>query len=79
MRADLAVSGQRAIDSAPGTIGLVRCGRAPSVVRNDIIDEIRARESDDGYIQLSREVIYTAGETLRIEIGSLCDQVGIFQ
>ena len=79
VRADLAAVGQRAIDSAPGAVGLVRCGRHPSVVRDEIIDEIRAREADDGYIQLSREAVYTAGERLRIECGSLCDRVGIFQ
>ena len=64
---------------APGAVGLVRCGRSPSVVRDEIINEIRARQADDGYIQLSRETVYAPGEAVRIESGSLCDQVGIFQ
>ncbi len=79
VRADLTSGGQRAIDSAPGAVGLVRCGSIASVVRDQIIDEIRDREADDGYIQLSRETVYTPGQAVRVETGSLCDQVGVFQ
>jgi len=79
VRADLAAGGQRAIDSAPGAVGLVRFGATPSVVCDQVISEIQAREGEDGFIQLSREAVYAAGEAVRIETGSLCDQVGIFQ
>ena len=79
VRADLTSGGQRAIDSAPGAVGLVRCGSTPSFVGDKIIDEIRGREADDGYLQLSREAVYSPGQAVRVENGSLCDQIGIFQ
>ena len=79
VRADLEQGGQRAIASAPGVIDLVRMGRHPSSVRDTVIDEIRSREDDEGYIHLGREIPFKAGDKVRVMAGSLCDQVGLFE
>ncbi len=79
VRADLETSGQRAIASAPGVVDLVRMGPKPSAVRTSIIEDIRGREDEAGYIHLGREIPFKAGDRVRVLSGSMCDQVGLFE
>lgn len=79
VKADLEAGGQRAIASAPGVIDLVRMGSKPTPLRGPIIEDIRSREDEAGYIHLGRETPFKAGDRVRVLSGSMCDQVGLFE
>lgn len=83
VRTDLEGRSARGMAFAPGVVHLVRFGEQPAIVPDRIIDEIRARETDAGLIDLDGGLgvssRYVAGDRVRIEEGPLCDQVGLFQ
>jgi len=79
VRADLEEGGRRAIDSAAGVSHLVAFGGRPAPVADRIIDEIRGREGDDGFVRLAALAEdYRCGDRLRIDAGAMCDRVGLF-
>lgn len=75
------------IDAAPwrsvnGTIGVVRLvafGDRPAAVPDDVIDEIRAREREDGVVDLQALRPFEPGEAVDIVDGPFRDRTGIFQ
>ena len=64
--------------TAKGVVDLVRMGRSYPTVPSTLIDELRAREGSDGYVELGRSPL-TRGQAVRIVSGSLRDQLGIFE
>ena len=64
--------------TAKGVVDLVRMGRRYPTVPGALIDELRAREGDDGYVELGRSPL-ARGQAVRIVSGSLRDQLGIFE
>ncbi len=76
VRADLDGGSRRAIAYARGVAHILCYGNTPSPVPDEIIEEIRAREDNDGYTTLRDEL--KRGDKVRIVAGTLCDRVGLF-
>ena len=64
--------------TAKGVVDLVRMGRSYPTVPNHVIDEMRSREGDDGFVHLGRSPL-NPGQAVRIVAGSLRDHLGIFE
>tara|TARA_B100000686_G_scaffold118442_1_gene125569 strand:- start:133 stop:642 length:510 start_codon:yes stop_codon:yes gene_type:complete len=81
VRADLSERGQRAVCMAKGVIDILRCGtgNAPTPVKNVIVEEIRSRESEDGFVGLDEIGRLKKGDRVRIVDGALSDHVGLFE
>jgi transcriptional antiterminator RfaH len=79
VRADLEMGERRSVTSAPGVEHLVAFGLRPAPIADAVIEEIREREDRDGYVQLCDPGELTPGDTVRLESGSLCHAVGLFQ
>ncbi len=63
--------------TAKGVVDLVRMGRHFPAVSDQVVEEIRDREGEDGFVHLGRTPL-TKGQAVRFVSGSLCDQIGIF-
>ncbi len=77
LRADLARCARPLINTAPGVVGLVAFGEMPAPVPDAVIEEIRARENDDGLVPLADPTTLKPNDKLRIVNGALCDVVGL--
>lgn len=51
----------------------------PRYVADGIITELRAREGDDGYIQLVAPAKYRAGDKVRLQGGPFAGQLGLYE
>ena len=76
---DLAAARWRAIRSTIGVAELVTTGDRPAPVPQRVIDEIRAREGEDGLVILPQRPAFGAGERVAIQEGALTGQTGIFE
>lgn len=79
VRANLEASDRRSVNTAPGVRYIVSFGDRPPPVADEIIDEIRSREGEDGLIRLNEPSSFKHGEPVRIASGALCDRVGLFE
>ena len=79
MRADVDAGHRPRVNTAPGVAYLVTFGDRPATVADAIIEEIRGREDDDGFIRLGRGQRFSQGDPVKISDGALCDHVGLFQ
>ena len=68
----------RAIHSTVGVKRLVCQGDRPVPVPDTLIDEIRAREDDNGRVILGKMFPFKRGDKLRFVAGPLIDQIGLF-
>jgi transcriptional antiterminator RfaH len=76
---DISDAGWRVVRSTRGVVDLVRNGIDPVTVPAGIIEEIRARQNEDGFVQLSRRLKLTRGARIRIDAGPFADYEAIFQ
>jgi len=79
VRADISAGHRPRVNTSPGVSYLVSFGDRAAAVADQIIDEIRSRENDDGFIRLGRGQKYSEGDHVKISAGALCDHVGLFQ
>ena len=77
--ADIDAGHRPRVNTAPGVSYLVSFGDRAAAVADPIIDEIRSRENDDGFIRLGRGQKYSEGDRVKISDGALCDHIGLFQ
>lgn len=75
---DLARDRWRAVNSTVGVRSLVCAGDEPLAVPAEIIDEVRAREDDRGYVSLGGGHAYRRGDRVRLTDGPFLDMTGIF-
>lgn len=68
----------RSVNGTRGVIGLVMFGDKPIPVPEAVIEEIRSREDDTGYVRLNGP-IFQRGQALRIVEGPMTDTQGIFE
>jgi transcriptional antiterminator RfaH len=68
----------RAISSTVGVSHLVCGPEHPTPLPEGVVGEIRAHEGEDGLICFRRESPFHKGDVVRITLGALCDQVGLF-
>ena len=79
VRADIEAGHRPRVNTAPGVAYLVSFGDRPAVVSDAIIEEIRGREGEDGFIRLGRGQKFSEGDRVKVSEGALCDHVGLFQ
>ncbi len=68
----------RAIHSTVGVRYLVCHGDSPAHVAAGIVEEIQAREDEQGLVAMDTPPPFDKGEIVRITAGAFCDQVGLF-
>lgn len=75
---DVARERWRAIRSTVGIRTLICDGDAPVAVPTGVVDTIRARENENGLVEVPPLVPFDKGDVVRITDGPMCDQVGLF-
>ncbi len=68
----------RAIHSTVGVRYLVCHGDWPAPVPAGIVEEVQAREDEQGLVAIDTPPPFEEGEMVRITAGAFCDQVGLF-
>ncbi|MEQ9491428.1 MAG: transcription termination/antitermination NusG family protein [Alphaproteobacteria bacterium] len=79
VRIDLDEQPWRKISNTFGVAYIVSFGGRPAPLQDSVIDEIKARETDDGVIDLSQLQTLTPGDAVKIADGAFTDRTGIFQ
>jgi transcriptional antiterminator RfaH len=74
---DLARDRWRAIQSTFGVCSIVLAGEEPVVLPDKVVEDIRAREDDDGYVRLGLPAGVRAGSPVRLVEGVFADHRGI--
>ena len=68
----------RSVNGTVGVIGLVMSGSQPMPVPDPVMDEIRAREDENGFIRLNAPT-FERGQALRIIEGPMADTQALFE
>lgn len=68
----------RPIRSTFGVVDIVCHRGGPVPVPKGVVEDIREREADDGYIVLRSPSEFTRGEPVRVVAGALADCIGLF-
>lgn len=76
---DTAAQRWRAIQSTIGVVQLVKCGECAVSVRYEVIEGLRCRADEQGYIQLDRSPRYTPGDKVRIVDGAFSAALGLIE
>lgn len=77
VKMDMARAAWRAIRSTVGVTRLVCQGDAPAPVPLDVVEDIRARENEDGFVVLAPP--FRPGEAVRVLTGSFADRIGVYE
>jgi transcriptional antiterminator RfaH len=75
---DLATQRWRSIHSTFGVSRLVTNGPDPAPVANDVLQMLRAKEDNRGFIEVNSWTSFAMGEKVRILAGAFTDLVGLF-
>ena len=75
---DMATQRWRSIQSTFGVSHLVLQGSDPARVAPQVIDSLRAREDDGGFVMLDRRPKFTRGEKVRVLAGAFAENLGLF-
>ena len=78
VRFDLEAARWRSINGTLGIAQLICNGERPAAVPEGVVEEIAARENNDGLIVISPRA-FQRGEALRIVSGALADCFGLFE
>lgn len=76
---DMATQRWRTISSTFGVAQLVCNGDEPVPVVNDVVDALRAREDENGFIRLPSRPQFVVGDKVRLIEGALTGCVGLFE
>jgi transcriptional antiterminator RfaH len=76
---DKATQRWRSIQSTFGVAQLVCHGEEPATVGSEIVDALRAREDERGYIRLSPVKRFVPGDKVRIVDGVFSAALGLFE
>jgi transcriptional antiterminator RfaH len=69
----------RSIQSTIGVTHLVCNGDVPATVTNKVIEELRLRENDRGFIKLDQRGKYKQGDQLRLLDGAFVNCFGLYE
>ncbi len=78
VRLDLDTAPWRSINGTMGVSHLICNGERPAAMPDGVVEEIAAREGDNGLIRLEPRT-FQKGEALRIVSGALTDCFGLFE
>lgn len=76
---DVARTRWRPIKSTIGIRQLICNGDKPLAVPEGVVEDIRARETDEGLVPVSEPVPYKKGDTVQVTDGPFRDQIGWFE
>ena len=68
----------RAIQSTIGVTQLVCRGDVPALVSEEIIADLRARETDDGFVRLDQQPKFKPGDKIRLLDGAFTNCLGLY-
>lgn len=74
---DLNAQRWRSIFSTVGVSRLVCQGEVPTPISTNIIDGLKAREDNSGFIQLDQRPKYRPGDIIRVLDGAFADYLGL--
>lgn len=69
----------RTISSTFGVAQIVFAGEQPASISRDVIEQIRARENDDGYVVLGLPSGVALGSNVRLIDGIFADTKGVLE
>jgi transcriptional antiterminator RfaH len=75
---DMAKQRWRSIQSTIGVSRLVTNGADPAPIAQEVLQFLRAREDQSGFIAMDRRPLFAVGEKVRILAGPFADVVGLF-
>lgn len=75
---DVAAQRWRSVQSTFGVARLVTNGDEPARVPEGVVQAIRAREDDKGFVALDRKPAFAPGDRVRVVAGALMDSAGLF-
>ena len=76
---DMAAQRWRVIQSTIGVSQLVCNGDLPACVPQQMIEQLRGREDDRGYVQMDRHPSFETGDKVRVVDGHFLDCLGLFE
>ena len=76
---DVNDSAWRAINSTRGVVKLICLGDEPASLPRGLVEEIRGREDQDGWVRPNISGAFNKGDRVQVTEGAMCDQVGLFQ
>ncbi|WP_456709905.1 transcription termination/antitermination protein NusG [Bradyrhizobium sp. USDA 4452] len=76
---DVAAQRWRAIQSTIGVSHLVCVGDRPAAVENGVIDVLKSREDEAGFITLARRPAFSPGDKVRIVEGAFVDSLALVE
>ena len=75
---DMATQRWRSIQSTFGVARLVANGDAPAMVPVGVVNALRAREDDKGFIRMDARPTFAPGDEVRVLAGAFMDNAGLF-
>lgn len=76
---DIAVQRWRAIQSTVGVSRLVSNGDRPAAVADGVVDGLKRREDERGFIELDRRPRFAPGDRIRVVDGAFSACLGLFE
>ena len=76
---DLLTQRWRSIQSTFGVAHLVSHGDMPAGVPNSVVEELKLRSDQQGYVQLPRRPRFAPGDKLQICEGAFSDCIGLYE
>ena len=75
---DVATQRWRSIQSTIGVSHLVSNGDAPALVPSGVVDALKEREDEKGFIRLDAKPAFSPGDKVRVLAGAFMDNAGLF-
>ena len=76
---DVATQRWRSIQSTQGVSRLVCNGDDPAPVPNAVMDALKARADDKGFIKMETKRVFAPGDKVRVLAGAFMDSAGLFE
>ena len=78
VRIDMATQRWRSIQSTFGVSRLVCNGSDPAPVAQQVLNSLKAREDESGYVKLDQRPKFALGEKVRVLAGVFAENLGLF-
>lgn len=79
VRIDLATQRWRSIQSTFGVAGLVLNGPKPAPVPPQVLQSLREREDESGYVKLDKRPKFAPGDKARLIAGAFAENLALFE
>lgn len=78
VRIDLETQRWRSIFSTFGVSQLVCSGDTPTPIAEQVIENLKSREDESGFVRLNKPILFQAGDRIRILEGAFADCLGLY-